>query len=675
MTNESHHLFPTTPASGSLDEPGVSEVASPSQRAVHDARLGVDASHLSWRELLAVGVIAGDLDPAVVARFAGVHPSLAEAAIVVAIDEGVVVDGVVDPVTSAQAVMELDSTLKAQVHARLARHLMVQGPTQLIAALDHAQAAGALLPIPEQISAADRAGRMALSINDYDSARRLFEYADRIELVPEPLVRAERLRNLASALHGLGLVLEARKALARAFDLAEHCGATSLAADLAVRYSYPVDWYSGDLRASALLDRAERLDLDTWDRTALLAARAAAEMRIPVPGLGTQQLAWITRAGVAQPLSDQALDESASAPEPIRLSALLAWRTTHRAPEFLERRLEASSEALDLAQRLRMSDRQVDAALMLAVDSLESGDRAAFDRALSVASWVAERDGNPRLCWHANTVAASAALLDSDLDQAEFHRAAAARFGESIDAPGWLGADLSLQFQITLESDDDRKLSAWMVDESHPVTANPNGRISLALLHLRLGQRSDAERLIRRAIAQFDAEASILQNAAYAAEVVGQLEAEDLIESLIGLLEPWAMLFAVDSNAWWANGPVALAVAKLHNARGDTASMAAHLNVAETIARSMGDVRSLSRIDSLRGLTPAAMVSSERCSLTDREYRVLKLVVAGHSNRDIAAELAFSLSTIRAEISAIYRKLGVKSRAEATARAIGAGLV
>ncbi len=51
--------------------------------------------------------------------------------------------------------------------------------------------------------------------------------------------------------------------------------------------------------------------------------------------------------------------------------------------------------------------------------------------------------------------------------------------------------------------------------------------------------------------------------------------------------------------------------------------------------------------------------------LTDREYTVLELLSAGHTNREIAAELFISPSTAGVHVSNILRKLGVKSRVQA----------
>jgi LuxR family maltose regulon positive regulatory protein len=55
--------------------------------------------------------------------------------------------------------------------------------------------------------------------------------------------------------------------------------------------------------------------------------------------------------------------------------------------------------------------------------------------------------------------------------------------------------------------------------------------------------------------------------------------------------------------------------------------------------------------------------------LTERELEVLRLVAAGHSNRQIAAELFLTLNTVKSHIHHIYGKLGSASRIQAVARA------
>ena len=54
--------------------------------------------------------------------------------------------------------------------------------------------------------------------------------------------------------------------------------------------------------------------------------------------------------------------------------------------------------------------------------------------------------------------------------------------------------------------------------------------------------------------------------------------------------------------------------------------------------------------------------------LSEQELRVLGLIVAGKTNREIADELVISVGTAKWHVHNIYQKLGVGSRAEAIAR-------
>ncbi len=56
--------------------------------------------------------------------------------------------------------------------------------------------------------------------------------------------------------------------------------------------------------------------------------------------------------------------------------------------------------------------------------------------------------------------------------------------------------------------------------------------------------------------------------------------------------------------------------------------------------------------------------------LTEREREVLRLMVKGYNNRQIAEELTVSRSTVKFHVSNILSKLGVSSRTEAVAVAI-----
>ncbi|WP_129667411.1 LuxR family transcriptional regulator [Phytoactinopolyspora endophytica] len=58
--------------------------------------------------------------------------------------------------------------------------------------------------------------------------------------------------------------------------------------------------------------------------------------------------------------------------------------------------------------------------------------------------------------------------------------------------------------------------------------------------------------------------------------------------------------------------------------------------------------------------------------LTESERRLVALVVAGRRNREIAAELFVSVRTVETHLGKIYRKLGVRSRAELAGMAVAA---
>ncbi len=61
--------------------------------------------------------------------------------------------------------------------------------------------------------------------------------------------------------------------------------------------------------------------------------------------------------------------------------------------------------------------------------------------------------------------------------------------------------------------------------------------------------------------------------------------------------------------------------------------------------------------------------------LSGREREVLAIVARGATNREIAGALYLSPHTVKEHTSALYRKLGVRNRAEAVQRAQRLGLL
>jgi len=83
----------------------------------------------------------------------------------------------------------------------------------------------------------------------------------------------------------------------------------------------------------------------------------------------------------------------------------------------------------------------------------------------------------------------------------------------------------------------------------------------------------------------------------------------------------------------------------------------------------------LSVCESAALAAPLAPLNEARASLTPREREVLAHLRLGHTNAQIALALGSAERTVRNQLSSIYEKLGVGSRAEAVARSAELGLV
>ncbi|MQA17863.1 MAG: hypothetical protein GEV09_28570, partial [Pseudonocardiaceae bacterium] len=100
----------------------------------------------------------------------------------------------------------------------------------------------------------------------------------------------------------------------------------------------------------------------------------------------------------------------------------------------------------------------------------------------------------------------------------------------------------------------------------------------------------------------------------------------------------------------------AVLIGRARRELGDEEGARLELDAARSTFARLGARPDLARLDSGR---PA--------QLTARELQVLRLVAAGHTNRTIGSELSLSERTVDRHVSNIFGKLGVSSRAAATA--------
>ena len=98
---------------------------------------------------------------------------------------------------------------------------------------------------------------------------------------------------------------------------------------------------------------------------------------------------------------------------------------------------------------------------------------------------------------------------------------------------------------------------------------------------------------------------------------------------------------------------------------GDEDAAAMELDAARTVLHRLGAAPDRERLDRLA--PTGAPAGTGR--LTGRELEVLRLVAAGETNHAIATTLHLAEKTVHRHVSNIYTKLGVSSRAAATAYA------
>ena len=231
--------------------------------------------------------------------------------------------------------------------------------------------------------------------------------------------------------------------------------------------------------------------------------------------------------------------------------------------------------------------------------------------------------------------------------------------------------------------------------------ADANGRDpqpGLTLLSLSLGRVDAAVTVVRRLLDEVPDPVHRSRMLPAATDVLvagGDLDAADTAADELGQIASGFGLVPLSASAAFAKGSVALARsdpkaalphlrqawrtwldlgARYHAARartrigqafrvmGDEDSARAELAVAGRTFEELGAAPALEEVRRLLGAARADR-------LTAREIEVLRLVAAGRTNPQIAAELFLSEKTVARHLSNIFGKTNVKSRTEAAAYA------
>jgi ATP/maltotriose-dependent transcriptional regulator MalT len=138
------------------------------------------------------------------------------------------------------------------------------------------------------------------------------------------------------------------------------------------------------------------------------------------------------------------------------------------------------------------------------------------------------------------------------------------------------------------------------------------------------------------------------------------LAAGDFRAALAALRRAWAAWREIEAPYEAARTRVLIGLACL--ALGDAESADLELDAAGWVFRELGATPDVAHVEAL-----ARRTRTTAGDLTAREIEILRHVAAGLTNREIAAELVISDHTVRRHLQNIFAKLGVSSRAAATA--------
>jgi LuxR family transcriptional regulator, maltose regulon positive regulatory protein len=304
--------------------------------------------------------------------------------------------------------------------------------------------------------------------------------------------------------------------------------------------------------------------------------------------------------------------------------------------------------------------------------------------ALEDSTWEGglQDDGVISLAFGANL--ARAVLVFDDVGRSTAAGRRALELAGPKSAPHWwmaqaaLGQALYLSGQTAETQPDLEELIGRVPAAAQPVAVV----LALAVLSLLAGDQDDdrsAMMLARQAAATADTQglsAEPMCGIAYAALGRALARQGELAEAELQLrraLEPVGIASMLGQRAF-----ALLLLAPVRRGRGDLPGAWALVDQARELVEGFVDPGGL---PALLEQTEQALASPTRrrveaeAPLTERELIVLRLLPTRLSTREIARELSVSVTTVRSQVQAIYRKLQATTRAEAVAHARELGLL
>ena len=305
-----------------------------------------------------------------------------------------------------------------------------------------------------------------------------------------------------------------------------------------------------------------------------------------------------------------------------------------------------------------MLDDQGIAALGLANSAYEQNDLAAAEQRAGQALDLARRRGNELL-----QVQATIRLAHIQASRGNFERASTLlkSLAAVVQNPAWLREVQDAQALLSIRANAAAPIDWWLELAARdkqgllPIQKEREA-FTLARWQIAVGQYQAALEALegweadaaRQGRVRSQVEALCLQALAFSANQDPNRAAQALVEALrIGQSKGFRRLF-LDEGAPMAR----LLQAALHQLPSRSLGI-----YASTLLHSFSP-------ELVSG--PAAGGAAVRVEpLSQQEARVLRLLVGGMSNAEIARELVVSINTVKTQVKSIYRKLDVTSREEA----------
>jgi DNA-binding CsgD family transcriptional regulator len=543
------------------------------------------------------------------------------------------------------------------------------------------------------------AGRRAARRLAFDESvtwlSRALEMAERVPLSPPAVL--EVLLDLAQAEHDAGQTQSARRhfergaEIARSAELWSALGRCALGVGSTVVSAGRVDW---DL--VRLLEEASSCAPSGAERAVIESRRAI-------------ELYWHDGGKLARLASRSALVSAEASGDRRAVGvALQSLQFTLRSPDHLLERIAIGERLVASTSDAGQHDLEFDGRLWLAADVLRAADVVRFRELVRSLEGISARTRLPLQRWYSLVMVGQLAAIEGRFDEA-------IRLADEASSLGVrLGAEIAPAYRLgqrcvlvrergglgtmanEIEVMADRLPHFVTIRSFAALTASVTGDVRAARLEI--------DRLAG------DGFASVPRDSLWVATIALLTEAAAISGSshtsrLATLLAPYRGTLVVNGlpNCW---GSCDRFLGRASLALGDLDAAADHLTSAEALESSSGLLvhlartrLDLARLEVAKGhASTAASYVNQVCEvasnlhldaleseaqgllsgttstslLSRREQEVLHHLSRGASNKEIAATLVISLNTVERHLANIYRKLGVRGRAEAVAWAVRA---